>query len=82
MKTKKLRLNSETIRRLDTFYLSRAAGGASVACSVECTTLCSVKGPGCGGTGGGAGSPTDAYTCAPCSNVCETGGTACTAQEC
>lgn len=75
MKTRKLRLSTETLYRLD---LGRATGGASIACSVPCTALCTVKGPGCTGTGGGGGTPTAQFTCDPCSGQCETGG-ACTA---
>ena len=73
MKTKKLRLSSETIRRLDEAVLVRVGGAsakAPTACSIPCTTT----------TTGGGGSA--AYTCDPCSYQCETGGTACTAADC
>ena len=70
MKTRKLRLNTETLRHLGPADLGRVAGGTAHACSVVCTVLCTTTGT---GGGGSVGPPT---ACCPysgfltCDNTC------------
>lgn len=70
MKTRKLRLHRETLRRIDGLDLRFVAGGMSLIC----TAVCTIVGTKCN-TGGGGSTP---YTCDPCSNYCTSGGQACT----
>jgi len=76
MKTRKLRLHRETLRRIDGPALRFVAGvtGGINSCGIVCTAVCTVIGNTCN-TGGGGSTP---YTCDPCSNYCTSGGTACT----
>lgn len=56
---KKLRLRAETIRHLNAWQLSRAAGGLQTVPTYGCTN------PGGDGGGGGGPDPSFIYTCAP-----------------